>query len=106
MRPVRSLISAQLTSVPQAQEGSYGALVCTFGQHDSVSFEKFAMLLDNDHVRAPFRHFIYVAALLRSKPRLVDKPRLFQFGIGGFLFAGRARRLPLRRFLLIQPFGF
>jgi hypothetical protein len=41
--------------------------------------------------------------LLRSKPRLVDKPRLFQFRSGCLLFAGRARRVPLRRFLVVEP---
>ena len=45
---------------PQAQEGSSGALVCTFGQHDVVPFGKFEMLSDADDVRAPFRHFIQV----------------------------------------------
>ena len=41
--------------------------------------------------------------LLRSKPRLVDKPRLFLFGFRCVLFAGRAGRLSLRRFLVVEP---
>lgn len=75
------------------------------------SLSPFDLLLSNPVVlaRVEMRQARCISStcrLLRSKPRLVDKPRLFQFRSGCLLFAGRARRVPLRRFLVVEPLRF
>lgn len=75
------------------------------------SLSPFDLLLSNPVVlaRVEMRQARCVSStcrLLRSKPRLVDKPRLFPFRSGCLLFAGRARRVPLRSFLVVEPLRF
>ena len=65
------------------------------------------MHLSADHPRGPFRHLTHAPpAVLGSKPRLIDEPRLFKFRSRCFLFAGRARCIPLWRFLVVEPLCF
>ena len=101
VRWIRTL-SASLDCGPLRPAGAPGRV---------QSLSPFDLLLSNPVVlaRVEMRQARCVSStcrLLRSKPRLVDKPRLFQFRSGCLLFAGRARRVPLRSFLVVEPLRF